>query len=217
MGLGSSKDTRPEGTEHTDDGQARGPASPSQDMKQRKIVVLGCAKVGKTALTQQFTEDRFMAEYYPTVDQTLYKTVRVRGEDYHLSILDTAGQDDTSLFQPRYTIATDGYVVVFSIDDPVSFDIAKLVYDRIHEFVVDAVIVLVGNKTDLDRERQITTEQGQALAQSWRCTYIECSAKKKENVNRIFQTILEQILSREEGGGAGAKQSKGLRGFFGKP
>jgi len=168
-------------------------------------------------LTLQFTEDRFTHEYCPTVDQTLYKTLRFRGEDYHLTILDTAGQDDTSLFQPRYTIATDGYVLVYAIDDPVSFDIAKLVYERIHEFVVEAVILLVGNKTDLEKERQISCEQASRLAGEWHCAYIECSAKRKENVTKVFHVILEQVLNREDGLSqtkTGAKPQVASEGFW---
>ena len=126
--------------------------------KQRKIVVLGYAKVGKTAVTQQLTEEKFVPDYYPTVDQTHYKTMKFRGEEYLLDILDTAGADDTSLFQPRYTIATDGYVIVYSIDDAYSFDIAKVLYERIHEYVVEGVVVLVGNKVDLDA-RQVSHAQ----------------------------------------------------------
>lgn len=178
----------------TEDGSSR----PAHDVKQRKIVILGFAKVGKTALTQQLTEDRFIPQYYPTVDQTHYKTMRLRGEDYLLTILDTAGQDDTSLFQPRYTIATDGYVIVYSIDDAYSFDIARILYERIHEYVVDGVVVLLGNKTDLEKDRQVSYTQAQALAEEWRCAFLECSAKRKENIQKVFTTILEEILKRED-------------------
>eukprot|EP00667_Euglena_gracilis_P015269 EG_transcript_15872 len=171
---------------------------PAHDVKQRKIVILGYAKVGKTALTQQLTEDRFTPEYYPTVDQTHYKTLRIRGEDYLLTLLDTAGQDDTSLFQPRYTIATDGYVIVYSIDDAYSFDIARVLYERIHEYVVDGVVVLLGNKTDLEKDRQVSYQQAQALAEEWKCPFLECSAKRKENIQRVFTTIMEEILKRED-------------------
>jgi len=175
-----------------------GGARLTPDVKQRKVVILGHAKVGKTALTQQFTEDRFTTEYYPTIDQTHYKTLRHRGEDYMLTLLDTAGQDDTSLFQPRYTIATDGYVIVYSIDDANSFDIARVLYERIHEYVVDGVVVLLGNKNDLEKDRQVSYQQAQALAEEWRCPFLECSARRKDNVHKAFLTILEEILKRED-------------------
>lgn len=34
------------------------------------------------------------------------------------------------------------------------------------------------------------------LAQEWRCPLIECSAKKKENISKVFYTIMEEILTR---------------------
>lgn len=170
---------------------------PGHDVKQRKIVVLGSARVGKTAVTLQLTEERFVPDYYPTVDQTHYKSMKLRGEEYLLDILDTAGQDDTSLFQPRYTIATDGYVIVYAVDDQYSFDIAKILYERIHEYVVNGVVVLCGNKMDLD-SRQVPYTTGQALAEEWKCPFLECSAKKKENIQKVFTTMLEEILKRED-------------------
>uniref|UniRef100_A0A7S1JEF5 Uncharacterized protein n=1 Tax=Eutreptiella gymnastica TaxID=73025 RepID=A0A7S1JEF5_9EUGL len=194
MGNTNDKDKSVTGAS-VEDGASR---SMAHDVKQRKIVVLGCARVGKTAVTRQMTEDKFVPDYYPTVDQTHYKTIKVRGEEYLLTLLDTAGQDDTSLFQPRYTIATDGYVIVYSIDDAYSFDIAQMLYERIHEYVVDGVVVLVGNKSDLEKNRQVPTEQAGALAQEWKCPFLECSAKRKENIQKVFTTVLEEILKRED-------------------
>lgn len=41
-------------------------------------------------------------------------------------------------------------------------------------------VVLVGNKTDLHQERAVTTEEGKKLAESWRATFLETSAKQNE-------------------------------------
>eukprot|EP00670_Eutreptiella_braarudii_P007399 CAMPEP_0174289648 /NCGR_PEP_ID=MMETSP0809-20121228/25796_1 /TAXON_ID=73025 ORGANISM="Eutreptiella gymnastica-like, Strain CCMP1594" /NCGR_SAMPLE_ID=MMETSP0809 /ASSEMBLY_ACC=CAM_ASM_000658 /LENGTH=193 /DNA_ID=CAMNT_0015387719 /DNA_START=70 /DNA_END=648 /DNA_ORIENTATION=+ len=167
-------------------------------VKERKIVVLGCAKVGKTALTQQLVQDKFVPEYSPTIDQSHYKTIKLRGGEYLLEIVDTAGQDDTSLFQPLYTIGTHGYVIVYAIDDPMSFEMAQTLREKIQDSgVVEAVVVLVANKTDLDA-RQVSHAEAQALAESWSCPFLECSATRKESVQRVFTTMLEQILQHED-------------------
>nr|AVV27011.1 Rheb1 [Rhabdomonas costata] len=169
-------------------------------LKQRKICILGYSAVGKSCLTQQFVEERFNQAYNPTINHTYSKRVRAKGEEYLLSLLDTAGQDECSLFQPQFSIGTHGYILVYSIADPVSFEMVSVIYEKIHSFAVDVVLVLVGNKCDLERDRQVSFEQGQALARGWKCPFIECSAKRKDNVAKVFLTILEEILTQEDGG-----------------
>ena len=54
-------------------------------------------------------------------------------------------------------------------------------------------IILAGNKCDLQDQRVISTDQGNALAAQWHCTFIECSAKAKLNVDQIFHTLVQKI------------------------
>eukprot|EP00667_Euglena_gracilis_P011574 EG_transcript_11822 len=168
-------------------------------LRQRKVCILGQGAVGKSCLTQQFVEDRFQQAYNPTINHTFSKKIKVRGEEFLMTILDTAGQDETSIFQPQYSIGTHGYVLVYSITDASSFEIVKIIYEKIHSYAVDLVLVLVGNKTDLDHQRQVSHEEALKLAQEWRCPLIECSAKKKENISKVFYTIMEEILTQEDG------------------
>jgi Ras family protein len=168
-------------------------------LRQRKVCILGQGAVGKSCLTQQFVEDRFQQAYNPTINHTFAKKIKVRGEDFLMTILDTAGQDETSIFQPQYSIGTHGYVLVYSITDYSSFEIVKTIYEKIHSYAVDVVLVLVGNKTDLEKDRQVPHEEALALAQEWKCPFIECSAKRKENISKVFYTIMEEILNQEDG------------------
>ena len=46
-------------------------------------------------------------------------------------------------------------------------------------------IVLVGNKCDLEDERVVGKEVGQALARNWCSTFLETSAKQKININEV--------------------------------
>lgn len=54
-------------------------------------------------------------------------------------------------------------------------------------------IVLVGNKTDLHQERAVTFDEGKRLAESWKATFMETSAKQNESVDDIFLTLLQHI------------------------
>jgi Ras family protein len=53
--------------------------------------------------------------------------------------------------------------------------------------------VLVGNKADKARQRQVKTEEGMELAAKWNCAYVECSAKLNENIETVFTTLMGEI------------------------
>jgi small GTP-binding protein len=61
-------------------------------MKTRKIAIVGSRAVGKSSLAIQFVEGHFTDSYYPTIESTYSKAIRVKGQDFSTEIVDTAGQ-----------------------------------------------------------------------------------------------------------------------------
>jgi Ras family protein len=163
--------------------------------RSRKIAVVGFRAVGKSAVTIQFAENHFAEAYNPTVENTFHKTLKHKGVEYELEIIDTAGQDEQSIMPFRGTIGIDGYVMVYSVASRTSLETVKVLNEKIiNETGTDAVPrVLVGNKSDLVNDRSITTDEGRRTAEELNCAYIECSAKLNENVSQVFITILEEI------------------------
>lgn len=60
--------------------------------KSRKIAILGYRSVGKSSLTIQYVEGQFVDSYDPTIENTFTKLITVNGQEYHLQLVDTAGQ-----------------------------------------------------------------------------------------------------------------------------
>ncbi|XP_036790760.1 GTP-binding protein Rheb isoform X4 [Oncorhynchus mykiss] len=83
--------------------------------KSRKIAVLGYRSVGKSSLTIQFVEGQFVDSYDPTIENTFTKMITVNGQEYHLQLVDTAGQDEYSIFPQTYSIDINGYILVYSV------------------------------------------------------------------------------------------------------
>lgn len=54
-------------------------------------------------------------------------------------------------------------------------------------------LILVGNKVDLESEREVAGSDGRALAQEWGCPFIETSAKSKTMVDELFAEIVRQM------------------------
>jgi len=163
--------------------------------KTRKITILGDRAVGKSSLTIQYVENHFVDSYYPTIENTFTKTIKYRGQEFVTEIIDTAGQDEYSIMNPKHATGIHGYVLVFSITQPETLENCKVIRDKILDFTgTDWVpIVIVGNKCDLHMQRKVSLEIGQKLAEQWNCVFLEASAKHNVNINRIFEEMINEI------------------------
>lgn len=178
--------------------------------KQRRIAILGFRSVGKSSLTIQFVEGHFVDSYEPTIENTFNKSLKLRGQEYQLTLVDTAGQDEYSIFPTQYSMDIHGYVLVYSIVDPRSLEVIQVIYDKLLDMTgkVNVPIVLVGNKKDLQGERKITYEYGKKMADSWKAMFLEASAKSNDSVTDIFTTVLTQIEKADASNGQGGDSNK---------
>lgn len=157
--------------------------------------MMGYRSVGKSSLCIQFVDGQFVDSYDPTIENTFAKKIKVRGNEYGLELVDTAGQDEYSIFPPQYSMDTHGYVLVYSITSEKSFEVVQVIYDKILDMMgkVTVPVVLVGNKTDLHMERVVTAEQGKRLAETWKAVFLETTAKQHEAVSDIFTKVILEM------------------------
>jgi len=164
--------------------------------KQRKIALVGSRSVGKSSLTVQFVDGHFVDSYYPTIENTFSKIIKHKGQDYATEIIDTAGQDEYSILNSKHFIGIHGYMLVYSVGSKQSFEMMRIIRDKIlnHLGTEWVPIVIVGNKCDLRPEqRQIEKEQGKALSEEFKCAWTEASARYNENVAKAFEMMIAEI------------------------
>ena len=169
-----------------------------------KLVIAGEGGVGKSALTIQFLQNHFIIEYDPTIEDSYRKQVRVDEETCILDILDTAGQEELSAMRDQYMRTGHGFILVYSIDNLHSFQEISTFRDQILRCKdKDRVpMILIGNKCDLESERAISTQEGQALARDeWKCPFFEASAKTRINVEESFYQLVREIRNDRRGTG----------------
>lgn len=169
---------------------------PSPLAKQRKIAIVGSRSVGKSSLAVRYVDGHFVESYYPTIENTFSKEIRVKGQEYATEIVDTAGQDEYSILNSKHFIGIHGYMLVYSVASLPSFEMVQVIRDKIlNHLGTDSVpIVIVGNKSDLrPDQRQVTAEEGKALADRFKCPWTEASARYNENVARAFELLICQI------------------------
>lgn len=105
---------------------------------------------GKSSLSIQFVEGQFVDSYDPTIENSEFvakiiilkimffsvnkaftKTMRINSQDYEVRLVDTAGQDEYSIFPVQYGIDVHGYVLVYSITSLKSFEVIKIIYEKL--------------------------------------------------------------------------------------
>ncbi|KAF9939766.1 GTP-binding protein [Modicella reniformis] len=163
--------------------------------KLRRIALLGARAVGKSSMVLQFVENVFVESYFPTIERSFTKQLTYHGQQYEVEIFDTAGQDEFSIFNGKHALDVHGYVLVYSVTSRQSFEMIGVIRDKILNYTgTDWVpIVIVGNKTDLQGQRQVSREDGEDLAARWKCLSCETSAKTNMNIGRAFELMIAEI------------------------
>ncbi len=119
----------------------------------------------------------------------------VDAEPAILDILDTAGQEEYSTMREQYMKTGEGFVLVYSINSRSSFEeISSYLQQILRVKDVDYVpCIVIGNKSDLETERQVSIDEGQKLANQFHAPFLETSAKRKINVEESFHNLIRLI------------------------
>lgn len=181
-----------------------------------KLVVLGDGGVGKTALTIQLCLQHFVETYDPTIEDSYRKQVVIDNLPCMLEVLDTAGQEEYTALRDQWIRDGEGFVLVYSISSRSSFMRIKKFHAQIQRVKESCAsspsytgspisvanpnapvpIMLVGNKSDRVTEREVSTQEGHALARELNCEFVEASAKNCINVEKAFYDVV-RILRRQ--------------------
>jgi len=178
-------------------------------MQNIKCVVVGDGAVGKTCLLISYTTNAFPGEYIPTVFDNYSANVMVDGKPIQLGLWDTAGQEDYDRLRPLSYPQTDVFLVCFSIISRSSYENVKTKWiPEIKHHVPEAPFLLVGTKTDLRNDTDVTQKVGQVLQledgtqlakELGAKSYVECSALTQDGLKNVFDEAIRAALSKDNG------------------
>lgn len=159
-----------------------------------KYILIGDTGVGKTCMLLQFTDKRFSHEHDMTIGVEFgTSSVTVNNESIKLQIWDTAGQETFRSITRSYYTNTAGCILVYDITRRDSFKhVSSWLEDAKSLASSTLQVMLVGNKTDLETHRQVSTEEGQNYANQHGLLFCETSAKSRE-VDHCFKSLAERI------------------------
>ncbi|KAL8160796.1 hypothetical protein V2J09_012285 [Rumex salicifolius] len=160
-----------------------------------KIVLVGDSAVGKSNLLARFARD----EFYPNSKSTIgveFQTqkMKIDGKEIKAQIWDTAGQERFRAVTSAYYRGAVGALLVYDVSRQQTFDsIGRWLNELQTHSDMNVVTILVGNKSDLNDVREVSTADGKALAEAQGLCFIETSALDSSNVNAAFQTVVKEI------------------------
>ncbi|KAM3608793.1 uncharacterized protein V6R79_004842 [Siganus canaliculatus] len=172
---------------------------PSPPDRLFKIVLVGNSSVGKTSLLRRFCDDSFHPGTSATVgiDYSV-KTMTVDNSQVALQMWDTAGQERYRSITKQFFRKADGVIVMYDITAEESFTAVRQWLTSVKESAgEDIPIMLLGNKTDKERERQVQRGVGERLAKDHLMNFYECSACSGQNVMESM-VYLARILKEQE-------------------
>ena len=156
-----------------------------------KIIILGSSSVGKTCILQKAFENEFNQNSLSTIGID-FKTKFFKFDDTKIKVnyIDTAGQEKFRAISINYLKGTDGAVLVFDITKKETYQLIGTWLDDINNNNKMSIgKMLIGNKADLEDEREVSKEEGEQLAKLLDCKYYETSAKTGQNVNEALDEI----------------------------
>eukprot|EP00897_Mesotaenium_endlicherianum_P011024 jgi/Mesen1/9950/ME000071S09367 len=163
-----------------------------------KIVLLGEGRVGKTSLATRFVQGGFSDKQAASVQASfLSRKLVVDGRGVTLAIWDTAGQERFHALGPIYYRDADAALLVYDITDAATFERVKSWVKELHKMAPPSIsLVIAANKSDLERQRRVSTEESQSYADAIGAAHFATSAKLNKGVEDAFLNIARDLLSK---------------------
>eukprot|EP01086_Lenisia_limosa_P013932 TRINITY_DN4366_c0_g1_i1.p1 TRINITY_DN4366_c0_g1~~TRINITY_DN4366_c0_g1_i1.p1 ORF type:complete len:199 (-),score=27.40 TRINITY_DN4366_c0_g1_i1:112-708(-) len=177
---------------------------------QYKVVLLGEGCVGKTSLVMRYVSNTFNEKHITTI-QALFvpKRLNLDGQSMTMNIWDTAGQEKYHALGPIYYRDADGAVLVYDITDVDSFNKVQTWVKELRKMLgKDIELIIAGNKSDMEKNRNVTLAEAEAYAASVGARHYSTSAKHDTGVSDMFLELLKTMAQKKPS--AASRRGAGL-------
>uniref|UniRef100_H3AX48 RAB2A, member RAS onco family n=1 Tax=Latimeria chalumnae TaxID=7897 RepID=H3AX48_LATCH len=166
------------------------------------FILLSLLGVGKSCLLLQFTDKRFQPVHDLTIGVEFgARMITIDGKQIKLQIWDTAGQESFRSITRSYYRGAAGALLVYDITRRDTFNhLTTWLEDARQHSNSNMVIMLIGNKSDLESRREVKKEEGEAFAREHGLIFMETSAKTASNVEEAFINTAKEIYEKIQEG-----------------
>ena len=158
---------------------------------------MGDAGVGKSSIILRYTKNEFNSQMVSSIGVDFKaKDIIVNNKKVKLQLWDTAGHERFRTITTSYYRGAHGIATVFDLTNRESFEHVEKWLEEINKYAKENVMrFLIGNKSDLVNERQVSYEEVRALANKLNIYYVE-TAKNNINVSDFFQIATKEYLNK---------------------
>uniref|UniRef100_A0A8C4NXZ2 Calcium release activated channel regulator 2Ab n=1 Tax=Dicentrarchus labrax TaxID=13489 RepID=A0A8C4NXZ2_DICLA len=165
-----------------------------------KVVLIGNSSVGKTSLLRSFCEGRFHPSTTATVgiDYSV-KTLTLDNMQVAMQLWDTAGQERYRSITKQFFRKADGVVVMYDVTVEESFKAVQPWLTNVQEAAGEGIpILLLGNKMDMDGDREVSFKEAEQLAHENKVMFFEVSAYTAKNVTESLTHLARVLMDQED-------------------
>ena len=163
-----------------------------------KIVLIGDTSVGKTNILSKYLKGEFDPKSKSTVGVEFgVKNFKIENNIVKVQIWETAGEERYRSITNAYYKGAKGSLLVYDITNKKSFEnVEKWISDLKANADEDISMILLGNKTDLEDKRVVSTEEGKNKAEFYNLTFMETSALNGNNIQEAFNELIMDVYKR---------------------
>ncbi len=135
-------------------------------------------------------------------------------ERIKLTIWDTAGQERFRSLTSSYYRGAQGVILVYDVTRRENFDSLKQTWLKelkVYADMDELVLMIVGNKIDLEEERKVSTEEGLQFAREHSALFMESSAKTRAGIKAIFEELAKKVLNAQRSTKSSPEKRKAVR------
>ena len=161
-----------------------------------RICLIGNICVGKTSLLARYADNSFKESYANTIGVD-FRVITLKYKDIiaKVHIWDTAGNERFKSITINYYRSSHGFIYVYDITSKESFENLDMWINLTNENCgTNAINFLIGNKSDLEKEREVSKEEGEEFAKKYDLIFIETSAKNNDNVGKLFEFFTYKLI-----------------------
>ena len=160
-----------------------------------KYIIIGDSGVGKSNILLRYSKDKFDKNHKATLGiEFMNKKVNFKGTNYTIQIWDTAGQENYKSITRGYYKSSACAFIVYDITNLKTFkNINNWIKDCVNLAPKNILLVLIGNKSDLEENREVDYDLGKNFADENNMIFFETSALSGNNIANAFNSSIQVI------------------------